>query len=233
MTINPNNIPSKLGNLTGRILGHAIAIPADIIKTVFESVDDLLENYGDRKMDEYFDKAKTAAMTNKEYASIEKKRKIEDSDNIILANDELTFKHWDTQDKIMKEITPPPAAMPVYRFLKTRPIRRGLLNIKYAYQRLTRSWDDTATWSLDTHLCLTLGQQLKHLAKTTHGWPQSDKYPTFEQWQEALNHHGDQLIAYGQKWDDDSDPLDKENKKFKAAQTSLRWVAANLGGLWD
>lgn len=226
-------LPQKLGKLTGTILGHAIAIPITIAKTIVESVDDVLEHFGDRKMDEYFDQAETTAMKNKDYAAIEKKRKIKGSDHIILSNEELTIEHWDTQMKIMREMTPEPAAMPIYRFLKTRPISRSMRNIHYAYQRLTRGWDDTATWSLDTHLCLTLGEQLKHLAKTTHGWPQSDKYPTFEDWQKALNHHGDILIAYGKEWEDDVDFLNKENRKLKAAQTSLRWVAANLGGLWD
>lgn len=96
--------------------------------------------------------------------------------------------------------------------------------IRWGYQRVVRGWDDRATWSLDTHLGRTLGAQLTALADG-HGCP--DGYGQVR-WEADLKRHGQALLGYGEdKFDIDDTPL------YGSAQDALRWVADNLGSLWD
>jgi hypothetical protein len=45
------------------------------------------------------------------------------------------------------------------------------LNIKYAYQRVVRGWDDTAVWSVDSWLCRVLPEMLRKLKEDKKGLP--------------------------------------------------------------
>lgn len=226
----------KAAQQLGRLLSDLKTLPSALL----EEIDEALHNYGSKKMDQFIIKAKKLAMQNPEYADIEARRHVEQSNNIILVSDEhdLTFDDWERQIDIEHQVAPQPPIMNVYRFLYNRPLNSLSGEIKAAYQRLTRSWDYTATWSLDNHLTSTLGAQLKHLAETTHGWPQSEKFPTFEDWQKALNKNGDLLLAYAKKDEvlfatNHSYSKDKEEQYVKGAQRALRWVADNLPALWD
>ena len=143
---------------------------------------------------------------------------------------------WDLRD----QYTLTPWWLPAATALASQPVTRGLHGAIHAAQRMIRGWDDTATWSLDHHLAITLGQQLAHLADTTHGWPQSDEYPDFTDWQAALRENAAFLNTYAtDKWasptgvttfeeDIAADTLRTEN-----AQQALRWVATNFPSLWD
>lgn len=51
------------------------------------------------------------------------------------------------------------------------------------------------TWSLDNILCERLGEQLLHLAKTIHGWPDGE-FATYDDWQAVLRENGTALIEY-------------------------------------
>ena len=227
------SLTHKLAKQCGKILRDFAEIPSIII----ESCDDALKTFASNKMDAHFDKSDQLAMNDARYAEIEAKRHVPGSDNIIMVNDELTFEDWTYQMDLKRAVLPEPVFMPAYRFLYNRPLNTMIGRTKHAFQRLNRSWDDTATWSLDHHLTLTLGNQLKHLAETTHGWPQSEKYPEFEDWQKALHKNGDYLLAYANKDDvvytGEGYDMDAEERVFKDAQKALRWVAVNLQGLWD
>ena len=223
----------KAAHQLGRLLHSVVQAPIIVGNKIIKEADDLIEAYGDKKIDEHLNEVERLAMQNSLYAEIEARRHVEGNDNIIMLDDNLTWEDWEVQHNIRASVKTDPIALPLYRYFRSRPIGRIKASIIHAAQRLNRGWDDTATWSLDTHLCRTLGPQLKHLAATTHGWPQSDKYPTFEDWQKALNEHGDILIAYGNKWEAEDFSYLQEKKQLAAAQKSLRWVAENLGGLWD
>lgn len=207
------------------------------INTAANNVDSFLYKIGDKQMTVFHDKADAAAMLNPRYAEIENMRKVEGSDNKILFDEKLGLEELDEQTQIRDSLTSPPKLLPLYRYLKSYPINSFTAEIIHAYQRLTRSWDDTATWSLDYHLCLTLGNQLKHLADTTHGWPQSEQYPTFEDWQQALYKNSKALLQYANKDDilliDDKYDRKVEEKIIIQAQAALYWVAQNLPALWD
>lgn len=77
--------------------------------------------------------------------------------------------------------------------------------VRWAWQRVFRGWDDRALWSLDTWLARTLGAQLVAMAALAHGWP--------------IPH--DEFLPRGS-----FDPTE-------VAQADLHWVADHLPNLWD
>lgn len=44
-------------------------------------------------------------------------------------------------------------------------------NLKWAWQRLFRGWDDRAVWSIDVHLANVIPQMVRQLKEVTHGTP--------------------------------------------------------------
>jgi len=104
--------------------------------------------------------------------------------------------------------------------------RSAISEIRFAYQRVVRGWDDRALWSLDHHLAKTLGAQLLRMADIAHGYPCEDGW-TFERWTAELRQHGKTLAAYGDSEGREYDTV------YPSAREALEWVAANLGSLWD
>lgn len=109
-----------------------------------------------------------------------------------------------------------------------RKISNAQREVKWAYQRVVRGWDDRALWSLDDHLTKTLGAQLVRMSEIYHGHPCD--YDA-EQWGADLKKHGEALLtyqrthydSYGDEWDE----------AYKPTQEALTWVADNLAALWD
>lgn len=89
--------------------------------------------------------------------------------------------------------------------------------------RARRGWAPRDVWSLDQHLCHVTGGMLRHLAKTTHAWPESAEFTTFADWQEAVMLRANALGDY--RSDDDTTHV--------PAQEALHWVADHLTHLWD
>lgn len=100
---------------------------------------------------------------------------------------------------------------------------RVRLFVDTAIARARHGWAPRDTWSLDGHLCRTLGAMLNHLAEHTHGWPQGPDFPEFTDWQSALRTQAAALRTY----EADDEPT------IVPAQDALRWVAENLPALWD
>jgi len=72
------------------------------------------------------------------------------------------------------------------RYMLTHPnkmIWRTFREIKWAWQRVVRGWDDTVWWSLDSYLCPIIIHTLTKLKKDGNGYP-SDT--TLEKWEEVL-----------------------------------------------
>lgn len=107
-------------------------------------------------------------------------------------------------------------------------IRRAPKQVRWAWQRVFRGWDDYSTWSLDVHLSRTLGQQLVAMADIAHGHPEVNGWDyTFETWTADLRRHGGALQLYSEGWVDDWETTGEP------AQAALHWVAEHLGALWD
>lgn len=223
----------RLAKNIGKTLYNITQTPKQLANTI----DNTLEKLSDKQIDKHINKADQNALKDPKYAQIEAKRHKPNSTHITFLSQDLTIEDWEYQRQIREKLTPTPKLMPLYRYLNNHPIKTLTNTIKHAHQRLTRSWDDTATWSLDYHLTLTLGNQLKHLAETTHGWPQSQKYPQFEDWQKALHQNGDYLLTYANKdniiYTEEKYDTQLEEQIIKNAQKAIRWVATNLPALWD
>lgn len=146
---------------------------------------------------------------------------------------------------LREELSHMPAWEGPLRAAARRPITAATRRAYFAWQRLSRGWDDSATWSLDIYLARGLSQQLEHLAATTHGWPQSDEYPTFEAWADALQMNAARLRTYAENAfavPSEGEPgteapygawLRESQHRYEEAQLAIRWVADNLGSLWD
>lgn len=97
--------------------------------------------------------------------------------------------------------------------------------------RYRRTWGTPAgkdCVSLDTSLCRWLGARLLFLAEHTNSHPNGWGY---EAWKTTLHLHGTVLAL----WGDHFELVDhtEEETAYANAQDSLRWVADNLGDLWD
>lgn len=163
----------------------------------------------------------------------EQERAVRDSDGGMTL-DELDRLMWLWQSKAALEehFSPAPALEAwLARASHARPATDVTREAVFAWQRLTRGWDDRSLWSLDWYLCRTLGAQLTEMADIAHGWPSNDEFPTFEDWTHALRRHGAALTAAA-TYDILDDEQDEEALRL-AAQESLRWVAEHLGDLWD
>lgn len=119
-----------------------------------------------------------------------------------------------------------------YAYYRLRDKKRDVpRQIKWAYQRVFRGWDDRAVWSLDTHLTKVLGQQLILMSEIAHGYPGTEGW-TFERWTAELKTHGEALTKYSHdQWEcsysDDWEAI------YQPARAALLWVADNLSSLWD
>lgn len=208
-------------------LGRGIAAAA-------EGIDSALKFVAEKPLDRLYDRNEKAALQVKEYADIEAKRHIPGERTIILTSEEhgLDWDAFERQMEIRSQVSRHPWWEGMARVLINRPLSGAVSSVRRAGQRVKRGWDETATWSLDTHLGRTLGSQLIALAEVSHGWPQSDEFPEYEDWTAALRAHGATLIEYGRKHDTDL-TMEQETALYTEAQKSLRWVADNLGSLWD
>ena len=59
-------------------------------------------------------------------------------------------------------------------------------NIRWAYQRITRGFSDADCWNLDSYLLEIIPEMVDNLRKNTHGFPVSDRFFTFEDWDKFL-----------------------------------------------
>lgn len=67
-----------------------------------------------------------------------------------------------------------------------RNFRVFFRQFKWAYQRVTRGYCDYDIWDMDTYLSQLLADGIRHLADTTHGYPGTDEFPTYESWRDYL-----------------------------------------------
>lgn len=128
--------------------------------------------------------------------------------------------------------------------------------IRFAYQRVTRKWDDITIWGWNYTMSRMIGEQLIHLADIAHGWPAYpdpndvneslpyyDDAPDFDAWVARLRENGEKLQRYGKHDDadfyDTNDPdwvkkaTAAEDHALKEAQEAFRWIADHLPSIWD
>jgi len=197
------------------------------------------------------------ASSDPTWAEIERKRKIEGSENKVFIGENLSFADMDKQREIEQLITPNPWWYNSLVVISQKSLSNGFRKIERGSQRLRRGWDDTHTWDLGVNLCLQLSEQLEHLAQTAHGWPDSAEHDTYESWIGQLRTQSAALRRAGGSYEYEqaetlwyslirsksSDPksikdaeeklLQIEQEDLEAAKRAMHWVADHINQLWD
>ncbi len=107
-------------------------------------------------------------------------------------------------------------------------IRWWLRKPKWAWQRLTRGWDDTATWSMDTYIAGLLADMLAEHRRVAHGYPM--RMDSFEEWETILKQMEEDFRFYTVhkfRWDGAAREADQ---RITRALTNLRFYFRDL---WD
>jgi len=189
----------------------------------------------DRVMGWQFARADRRCAADPEWAAIEARRH-DGSGRVILFSDErgLGPDEFDRQREIRDRVAPDPWWMPAARAVRGRPVRRARRTVLALVQRARRGWADQDTWSLDGYLCRSTAGALRHLADHAHGWPGTDTYPQPEVWQSALHKAAAAMDAWERhETAVGEDEQAEEERVYAEAQDAFRWVADNLGHLWD
>lgn len=109
-------------------------------------------------------------------------------------------------------------------------------SIKFLYQRLTRGFDDSATWSLDDHLAKLILPRLKRFKElNTHAWPGGRGDPSDPATPEAWHGMLDQMI-FAFEWhanDEKKYCSDYDEAEYQKVEEGLRLFAKYFGALWD
>lgn len=201
---------------------HDVAFFTDELLSIFitPSIDALYKEARDK-----------ALLLDEKYRDIEERRnlgssegyKIFISDENDLGWEEIEYQREVEQRYMRRVWWKRPAQV-----LSDRPLSSIYRTLVFGYQRLSRSWDDSAVWSLDSHIAKTLGAQLIKLADEHNGWPEG-LYKTPEEWSEALRKNGEALLAYSSGLYE----LDGDDEPTVKAKEAMHWVADHFEALWD
>lgn len=113
---------------------------------------------------------------------------------------------------------------------------------KYTSQRMRRGFADCDTWNLDTFLIKIIIRGLRHLADTTHGWPQSNEFPTYESWIDYLLSLADKFeLAEKYIYDTDDYSLEHPVEEWAAREKqgtvilgeAFNELSRHFTALWD
>lgn len=109
---------------------------------------------------------------------------------------------------------------------KIKSIKRNLnRSVRFFWQRLTRGWDDSETWSLDYSLSKLIAPRLKRFKEVTCGRPADT---TEQQWNEDL----DKMIAAFEFLGSEERWSNYDKKKWTEVQEGIDLFAKNYIGLW-
>lgn len=103
-------------------------------------------------------------------------------------------------------------------------MKRILQRIKFAYQRVTRYYDDSAIWNLDIYITSIAIPVLRHYRENGHGFPTGMKE---NEWNKIL----DKMITAFEIYL--SDDYRIKEKKFKQMEEGLALFAKHFHQLWD
>ena len=167
---------------------------------------------------------------------------------------EMTSMSWEElRSSLLDTRDSEPAWVDVARRVRDWRLARLTWRTRMAVQMARQGWCDQDAWNLDHVLCARLAGQLESLADQLHGWPQSEEFPTPEDWESALRATAADLRrvfgsaethAASDEWmacigDDEREKdayaryvaLDQADSA--AVTGALRWVADHHQNLWD
>jgi hypothetical protein len=161
--------------------------------------------------------------------------------------------------EIEKRLTPDPFYLDTLRKLQHATAYRLVRTVKGYRDLIVRGWRDSDVWNLGDTNIERLGEQLLYLADIAHGWPGTEEFPTFEDWEEALRFHGTVMATLTEDrsidrehalhaWSELHRGAGRESEATKAAwdemhrveddehqliEDSLIWFAKHYRQLWD
>lgn len=110
-------------------------------------------------------------------------------------------------------------------------IKEALINIKYAYQRVVRGYDDKMFWNLDEQLGKIISEVTLRMADKARGYPDG---LTPEKWELILN---DISLGFGSYLEMRSGWYDFQDKEFKRLDKNfkrgLKLFTRYYTNLWD
>lgn len=216
-----------------RARARRLPLPVRGLVAVVGPLDAAAAKLSDAVLDRHYDKVRRTAATDPTWAAIEARREVPGNpEQSVFLSDDLTVEDWETQRRIERALVAERWTVRAARRLKfADSLAHRVSRLGHRRQRTRRGWDNTALWSLDLHLAATLADQLAHFADTTHGWPASDEFPEFEDWQDALYTQSARLAAYARHHAIDDGDLGVA--VVRAGQDAMRWVADHFPSLWD
>lgn len=119
-----------------------------------------------------------------------------------------------------------------------KDIRYNLRRAKWYFVRGKRGWAPNDTWELSGYLETVIKESLRYMADNANGWPGTERFPTYESWQEFLREVSQSIEDY-QKEDDDCEYDDimakaaKETAAYEAMQGKLHELVDVWSALWD
>jgi len=194
----------------------------NLVRAVAEAADRVLDAVVSPPLEMLLEQSKELAMSDAEYARLMAERKEEGR---------IEWSNYKSARAIRDTFASHPWWEDAARTVHRNPATKLVNQTEWAWQRLTRGWDDTALWSLDSYWARTMSAQLLAMAEVTHGWPQGEEFPEYEDWVTALRENAELLAAYGTMFDLAS--IDEEAAAVEGGQKAMRWIAEHFPSLWD
>lgn len=92
-------------------------------------------------------------------------------------------------------------------------IRMFFRSFKYAYQRITKGFCDMDTWDLDDYYTRLFVDSLTTFSKHMNGWPQSNEFPEFEDYQKYIDK---MVYLFNQSIEGNEDIKNKYAEEYEA-----------------
>jgi hypothetical protein len=107
-------------------------------------------------------------------------------------------------------------------------LKRLLRPIKHLFQRHTRGWDDSVTWSLDHEMAKHILPRLQRFRQLANGYPDNGDIQSMEQWLDIL----DQMIFSMQYYASDFTTRDESAVITARVEKGAELFGRYFGALW-
>jgi hypothetical protein len=156
---------------------------------------------------------------------------------------------FDTMEEFLSDLNKPVYGWRririIFRYLFSK-VTQGWLELKWAWQRVFRGWDDRVIWSIDYYLCEMMPQWLDALKEQKHGipveftWSADDTwYYAESEWQTVLKDIKAGFSAYVKlhdvdfKWKNFADLKEKSDELQRVFERGMKLLTEHFGSLCD
>lgn len=208
-----------------------------------------------RVIDKDYETRRSIASRNKRWAEIENLRQNADGTKTLLS-DKLGWPDFDEQQRIAHELHPKTWGVKAsYRVQEWTTIA-GVSKLFRVVERFRHGWSYEDVHNFDIYLTTTVSKMLNTFADELSGWPATNEYPTFEDWEQAIRAAAHKLDRYNNNPELEEaetvltsllkhrsstaeqinaatqEQLKQDKTRINDAKDALVWVADNLPHLW-